>query len=344
MYILGIETSCDETAAAVLKVSENQQIEVLSNIVYSQTKEHIEFGGVVPEIASRAHMERLSGIVKASLNDAEISTDQLTRIAYTQGPGLLGGLIVGQSFAKSLHLATNIPIVGINHLEGHALTAHLTENIDFPYLLLLVSGGHCQFINIKDLGDYEILGSTLDDSIGECFDKVAKMLGLPYPGGPNIEKLALNGNTQSFKFPIPLQDGSVNFSFSGLKSAIRRQIDLLSDQEIKAKTSDICASFQETVALTLEKKCQLALNRTNSKKLVLSGGVAANKLLRNRLNNLCIENNVTFHAPPLNLCTDNAVMIAYAGALRTLYNTQGLNTPYSQLAAKPRWPINKIDN
>lgn len=341
MYILGIESSCDETAAAVLSVAKNQQINISSNVVYSQTNEHIEYGGVVPEIASRAHMERMDDIVKQALNQAQITINDIHSIAYTQGPGLLGGLIVAQSFAKSLHLATGKQIVGVNHLEGHALTAHLTENLSFPYLLLLVSGGHCQFIHVRDLSDYEIMGSTLDDSIGECFDKVAKMLGLPYPGGPNIEKIALNGNPQSYNFPITLQDGSVNFSFSGLKSAIRRQIDQLSEEEIINKMPDICASFQETVARILEKKCLLALQNSDSGKLVLAGGVAANKLLRDRLNNLCNENNVTFHAPPLKLCTDNAVMIAYAGALRVL-NNKISNAHYSMLSAQPRWPLDKL--
>lgn len=341
MYILGIESSCDETAAAVLSVAENQQINILSNVVYSQTSEHIEYGGVVPEIASRAHMERTDEIVKKSLQEADVKLSDIHSIAYTQGPGLLGGLIVAQSFAKSLHLATGKAIVGINHLEGHALTAHLTEQLTFPYLLLLVSGGHCQFIHVKELGDYEILGSTLDDSIGECFDKVAKMLGLPYPGGPNIEQHALHGNATAFNFPLTLQDGSVNFSFSGLKSAIRRQLDKLSDDEISNNLDDICASFQETVACILEKKCLLALKQSNSNKLVLAGGVAANKLLRERLNTLCTENNVTFHAPPLKLCTDNAVMIAYAGALRVL-NNKVSNSTYSELSAQPRWPLDKL--
>lgn len=341
MYILGIESSCDETAAAVLHVAENHQINVLSNTVYSQTKEHIEYGGVVPEVASRAHMERMDDIVQQSLNDADITLDDIHTIAYTQGPGLLGGLIVAGSFAKSIHLATGKPIVGINHLEGHALTAHLTENLEFPYLLLLVSGGHCQFIHVKDLGEYSILGSTLDDSIGECFDKVAKMLGLPYPGGPNIERLALTGDAHAFNFPLTLQDGSLNFSFSGLKSAIRRQLDQLSADEILQKMPDICASFQETVAKILIKKCSLALKNSQSEKLVLAGGVAANKLLRQRLNDLCLQNNVTFHAPPLKLCTDNAVMIAYAGALRVM-NNKVLKMPYSHLSAQPRWPLDKL--
>lgn len=343
MYILGIETSCDETAAAILHVEDNKEIKILSNIVYSQFKEHIEYGGVVPEIASRAHMECLDGVIASSLKQANVTLCQIDRLAYTQGPGLLGGLIVGQSFAKSIHLSTGIPIMGINHLEGHALTAHLTEKIDFPYLLLLVSGGHCQFIDVANLGEYKMLGSTLDDSIGECFDKVAKMLGLPYPGGPSVEKLALQGNSKAFKFPVTLQDGSMNFSFSGLKSAIRRELNSMSKQDIEDKKADICASFQETVALILEKKCKIALGETSSNKLVLAGGVAANKLLRQRLKILCIENNVTFHAPPLNLCTDNAVMIAYAGALRALTKNNLVTTCYKELVAKPRWPLNKID-
>ena len=340
MKILGIESSCDETAAAVVSVAKNQQFDILSNVVYSQTKEHIEYGGVVPEIASRAHMERMDQIVQQALEQSQTTLADVDAIAYTQGPGLLGGLIVAQSFAKSLHLATGKPIIGVNHLEGHALTAHLTEKLNFPYLLLLVSGGHCQFIHVTDLGQYQLLGSTLDDSIGECFDKVAKMLGLPYPGGPNIERFAQEGDPMAFNFPLTLQDGSVNFSFSGLKSAIRRQLEALSDDERQNAMSDICASFQHTVSRILQKKCAIALQQTQSKQLVLAGGVAANKLLRSELNNLCAEDNVTFHAPPLKLCTDNAVMIAYAGALRFVANPQ--TADYKTLQAKPRWPLDQL--
>lgn len=340
MIILGIESSCDETAAAILDVSLTQQSSILANAVYSQTSEHLEYGGVVPEIASRAHMERMDTIINAALSEADISLTDIDAIAFTQGPGLLGGLLVGSSFAKSLHLATGKPIIGVNHLEGHALTAHLTEDVDFPYLLLLVSGGHCQFIQVDGVGSYTTLGATIDDSIGECFDKVAKMLGLPYPGGPNIERLALKGNEQAYTFPIPLKDGSVNFSFSGLKSSIRRQIELNEEKLCEDYICDICASFQKTVADTLVYKAKKALEISNSKDFVLAGGVAANKLLRTRLNDLCAQNGVTFHAPPVKLCTDNAVMIAYAGGLRLCLGEQP-NT-LDNLTAVPRWPLDSL--
>tara|TARA_R110000868_G_scaffold218576_1_gene468959 strand:+ start:103943 stop:104977 length:1035 start_codon:yes stop_codon:yes gene_type:complete len=342
MKILGIESSCDETAAAILNVSLKQQSCIISNVVYSQTEEHIEYGGVVPEIASRAHMERIDEIVKIALKDANMSLKDLDAISVTQGPGLLGGLLVGTSFAKSLHLISGVPLIGVNHLEGHALTAHLTEELNFPYLLLLVSGGHCQFIHVKDLADYNTLGATIDDSIGECFDKVAKMLGLSYPGGPNIERLSVHGNPKAYDLPISLRDGSVNFSFSGLKSAVRRKIQLieeenpLSEQDI----SDLCASFQETVALTLEYKTKKAMELCGCADFVLAGGVAANKLLRSRLNSLCNEKGVTFHAPPINLCTDNAVMIAYAGGLRLLSGSKP--TQLENFKAVPRWPLDKL--
>jgi N6-L-threonylcarbamoyladenine synthase len=341
MKILGIESSCDETAAAVLKVSLEQQSCVLSNAVYSQTNEHLEYGGVVPEIASRAHMERIEHIVKQSLQEAKITLNDIDAIAVTQGPGLLGGLLVGTSFAKSLHLTTGKPLIGVNHLEGHALTAHLTENVEFPYLLLLVSGGHCQFIHVKALGHYETLGATIDDSIGECFDKVAKMLGLPYPGGPNIEQQALKGDATAYDFPISLRDGTVNFSFSGLKSAVRRQIQALGDNLNPQQIADISASFQETVAKTLEVKTKKALQISGSQDFVLAGGVAANKLLRSRLNSLCARKNVTFHAPPINLCTDNAVMIAYAGGLRLVSGVSP--SSLTTLSATPRWPLDELN-
>lgn len=340
MKILGIESSCDETAAAILDVSLEQQNVILSNVVYSQTAEHLEYGGVVPELASRAHMERVDNIVKQALCDANITLNDVGAIAVTQGPGLLGGLLVGTSFAKSLHLTTGKPLIGVNHLEGHALTAHLTENVEFPYLLLLVSGGHCQFINVKSLGVYETLGATIDDSIGECFDKVAKMLGLPYPGGPNIEKHALKGNYKAYEFPISLRDGTANFSFSGLKSAVRRQIDELGENLNEQQIADISASFQQTVAKTLEVKTKLAMEMSGCTDLVLAGGVAANKLLRSRLNDLCKRKNVTFFAPPINLCTDNAVMIAYAGGLRLVNGVQP--STLSNLSAVPRWPLDEL--
>ena len=356
MKILGIESSCDETAAAIINVSLESQPCVLASTVYSQTDEHLAYGGVVPEIASRAHMERIQNIVAQCVDNAGISLNDIDGIAVTSGPGLLGGLIIGTTFAQALSMSINAPIIGVNHLEGHALMAHLTEDINFPYTLLLASGGHCQFINVVESNEltssdnesaksvdngasfmhYEELGGTLDDAIGECFDKVAKMLDLPYPGGPQIEKLSAKGDAKKYAFPVPLRDGSVNFSFSGLKSAVRREIlniSNISEQDV----SDICASFQETVAKILVYKCEKAIKITGTKQFVLSGGVAANKLLRSRLSELCGRLGVTFHAPPVHLCTDNAVMIAYAGGLRLLKGESS-----QRISLKPRWPLNTL--
>lgn len=351
---LGIESSCDETAAAVLTVTTEQQKEVFnvaSNVIYSQTKEHILYGGVVPEIASRAHMEKISSIITKALLDAGTSLEEIDGIAVSSGPGLMGGLTVGLMHAKSLAQALNKPFIGVNHLEGHALTAHLTENVSFPYLLLLVSGGHCQFIYVESLGKYETLGGTIDDAVGECFDKVAKMLGFPYPGGPFIERSAKEGDDKAYDFPLPLQHKGLDFSFSGLKSAVRREIEkelhAVGEEELSstsilklesATIANISASFQRAVGEILAIKCERALQTCGAKDLVLAGGVAANTLLRSRLEALCSKKGVLFHAPPLNLCTDNAVMIAYAGALRLLEG----EASFLNLSAVPRWPLDDL--
>lgn len=356
MKILGIESSCDETAAAVIEFNHKGVFNILSNSIYSQTEEHAVYGGVVPEIASRAHMERIESITEQAIEKAGINLEDLDAIAVTSGPGLLGGLVIGTTFAKSVSMAKNIDILGINHLEGHALVAQLTEDLEFPYTLMLASGGHCQFIHVQNtyssdnktsnVNDqlplklaYTELGGTLDDAIGECFDKVAKMLGLGYPGGPKIEKHALNGDAQKYTFPQPLKNGTLSFSFSGLKSAVRRQIDALgelSEQDV----NDLCASFQYTVSKILTYKCKLAIEQTEkygTKKFVLAGGVAANKILRKSLEELCEKKGISFYAPPINLCTDNAVMIAYAGAMKILQGHKEL-----PIDLKPRWPLSKI--
>ena len=344
MIVLGIESSCDETAVAILN---NKK--VLSHALYSQIDEHQVYGGVVPEIASRAHMERLDALTTQALAQAEITLDEIDLISVTQGPGLLGGLLIATTFAKSLSWAKNIPVIGVNHLEGHALTAHLTEGIDFPYTLLLASGGHCQFIHVEERENmsgkyihYTHIGSTLDDAIGECFDKTAKMLGLPYPGGPQIEKYAKLGDPNAFTFPTPLKDGSANFSFSGLKSAVNRTLQEISDPLGSAHfpLENMCASFQNAVAQTLIYKSRKALEVTKCDQFVLAGGVAANKLLREKLTFLCKDLGVSFYAPPMQYCTDNAVMIAYAGLLRAQKGYFG-NT---SLAPKPRWPLEELNN
>jgi len=342
-HILGIESSCDETAAAIIKFDENAKNapQVLSNVVFSQTEQHLKFGGVVPEIASRAHMEKLTAIIDATLHESGLKLPQIDGISVTLGPGLLGGLLIGLTCAKSLAQSLEKPVIGVNHLEAHALTAHLTEKVPFPYTLLLISGGHCQFIRVEDLGKYTLLGSTIDDSIGECFDKVAKMLNLPYPGGPQIEKLASQGDSSRYTFPKPLLNKGLDFSFSGLKTALRRHIEQLSTGKndlSEQEKADICASFQESVAQLLATKTAKVLKETKDVNFVLAGGVAANRLLRGRIQEACDAHNATFHAPPPELCTDNAVMVAYAGGLRLLRG----ESSSLDVSPRPRWPLSEL--
>ncbi|MDX1949999.1 MAG: tRNA (adenosine(37)-N6)-threonylcarbamoyltransferase complex transferase subunit TsaD [Rickettsiales bacterium] len=326
MKILGIETSCDETACAI--VDENRNI--LSNIIYSQVDEHKIYGGVVPEIASRAHIDKIEVVIDEALKNANCTLDDVDAIAVTAGPGLIGGLIVGLMSAKGIASAKNKPLVCVNHLEGHLLTCRLTDNVEFPFLLLLVSGGHCQFIYASKLGEYKILGETLDDSAGEAFDKTAKLLGLGYPGGPIIEKLAKSGDENSFKFTKPLfGSDNCNFSFSGLKTAVLREVEKIiaphptsprkQGEGLSEKIiADICASFQKTTSDIILDRLKNALKEAKKinpqiKNFVISGGVAANKYINGSLQKFCSENEINFFAPPLKLCTDNAAMIAWAG-------------------------------
>lgn len=322
MKILGIETSCDDTAAAV--ITDNR--EILSNVVLSQLKQHAPYGGVVPEIAARAHIDVLDTIIKQALQEANLNDfNQLDAIAVTQGPGLIGGVIVGVMFAKAIASVTKLPLLAVNHLEGHALTARLTDpNLEFPFLLLLVSGGHCQILGVAGVGKYKLYGKTIDDALGECFDKVAKMQGLGYPGGPIVEQLAKDGDPSRFNFPRPLKDrNNCDFSFSGLKTAVKRQIDLLGGLEKlnEQDKHDICASFQRTIAEILDDKINNAIalfkqDFPNSKTLVIAGGVAANQYLKNSLVNSCATHGFSVVTPPIRLCTDNAAMIAWAGIER----------------------------
>lgn len=317
MLILGIETSCDETAAAIL----NGEGNILANEIYSQTIEHQKFGGVVPEIASRAHIIKVKEIINLALSNANKNIDEIDAIAVTAGPGLIGGVIVGLMVAKGISAANNIPLICVNHLEGHALTCKLTDKTEYPFLLLLVSGGHCQFLLIEALAKYKILGETLDDAIGEAFDKVAKMLGLGYPGGPIVEKLALKGDENRYQFPKPLcKENSCNLSLSGLKTAVLREIENDS-KNLEKITTDICASFQKTVVDIILNRTQNAILQAKEiipeiNNFVLSGGVAANKYINKNLKNLIQQEGFNYAAPPLKLCTDNAVMIAYAGLER----------------------------
>ncbi len=343
-HVLGIESSCDETAASVIAFADDAQPTVLSNIVYTQHKEHLDYGGVVPEIAARAHVDKIEPIVSEALKEAGVKLTDIDGFAATCGPGLLGGLLVGVSYAKTLASTMGKPYIGVNHLEGHALTCRLTNNVPFPYLLLLVSGGHCQFIHVSGVGEYETIGGTLDDAVGEAFDKVAKLLKLGYPGGPAVEKLAEKGNPKAFKLPIPLKNKGIDFSFSGLKTATRQLIQEQGDHMSQQTLADLCASFQETVAQTLEVKTKRALQQLKqTKHFVLSGGVAANKILCGRLKKVCAAENIEFTAPPTPLCTDNGVMIAYAGGVRLL---AGESHPLDSNAT-PRLPLetmNKPDN
>lgn len=346
LNILGIETSCDETAASIVRCETNNtngyRGTILSNCVHSQLKEHAVFGGVVPEIAARAHVEMLDDIIAQALKEAKLTFTDLDGVAVTAGPGLIGGLLVGMMTAKMICLTHNLPLIGVNHLEGHALTVGLTDNISPPYLLLLVSGGHTQLLTVKDIGDYQRHGTTVDDALGEAFDKTAKLLGLGYPGGPQVEKHATKGDANRFAFPRPMIGRKEpHFSFSGLKTAVRQEAQKcqpLQDQDI----ADLCASFQTAVVDTVCDRVATALQhyrlvtaQNEPDRLVVAGGVAANKILRQGLEELCNAEDVTLIIPPAHLCTDNAAMIAWAGALRL---HRGLNDPLD-LGVKARWPL-----
>ena len=337
--VLGIETSCDETAAAVVRL-ENGRAEVLAEHVASQTEDHALYGGVVPEIAARAHVERLDSLIRLAMEEAGVGWAGLTGIAATAGPGLIGGVMAGLSTAKAIALARGLPLVAVNHLEGHALSPRLAEEVSFPYLLLLVSGGHCQFVFVEGVGRYRRLGSTIDDAAGEAFDKTAKLLGLVGQGGPSVERAALTGDAAAVTLPRPLLDRpGLDMSFSGLKTAVRRAAE---DQPLTAqRCADVCASFQEAVADILAVKSaramELVAERTDRRTFVVAGGVAANKALRARLEAEARHHGFHFFAPPLRWCTDNGAMIALAGAERLrLGYVDDLDTP-----ARARWPLDE---
>lgn len=334
MIILGIETSCDETAVGI--VTDTRRI--LANQLATQTTLHAPYGGVVPEIAARAHLQLLDSIVTAALREAALDWPQLDGFAATCGPGLIGGVMVGALFGKALAAARGKPFAAVNHLVAHALTARLTDDVQFPYLLLLVSGGHTQLLLVENVARFTLLGTTRDDAVGECFDKTAKLLGLPYPGGPALEKLAALGNAQHFALPLPLLEaGSCDFSFSGLKTAVRQ---LLASGTVKsdADRADLAACLQQTLAQVLAEKCRRALLRVQAKRptaLVVAGGVAANQTLRAALRTTADHAGLPLVAPPVPLCTDNGVMIAWAGLERLrLGHADGLDTP-----VRPRWPL-----
>lgn len=341
LTILGIESSCDDTAAAVVR-----DHAILSSVVYGQTSLHAEFGGVVPEIAARAHAEKLDLCVKEALTKAKMGFSDLDGIAVTAGPGLIGGVLSGVMCAKGIAAATGLPLIGVNHLAGHALTPRLTDQVTFPYLMLLVSGGHCQFLIVKDYDDFTRLGGTIDDAPGEAFDKTARILGLPQPGGPAVENAAKSADCTRIALPRPLlNQPGCDMSFSGLKTAILRARDaaVAAHGGLRVQDqADLAGAFQLAVADILAEKSRralveyLALNPA-SPTLAVAGGVAANQTIRAALQTVCAKLDTVFLAPPLALCTDNAAMIAYAGLVRMQHGEADDMT----LSARPRWPLDQ---
>lgn len=336
--VLGIETSCDETAVAVV----NEHGKILSNVVHSQLDEHSIFGGVVPEIAARAHVSLLDALVDKAMAEARLDPDALSGVAATAGPGLIGGVLVGLVTGKALAAAWDTPFIGVNHLEGHALTPRLTHGVAFPYVVLLVSGGHSQIILAQGVGQYVRLGTTIDDAVGEAFDKTAKILGLGYPGGPAVESMAQSGDPQRFKLPRPMVGKpGCHFSFSGLKTAVRRHVEALGPKITATDKADLCASFQTTVAdvignrLTRGLEQAAHLSETPITALVAAGGVAANTVLRSQLETTAHNAGVPFVVPPPALCTDNGAMIAWAGLERL---QAGITDPLD-IPARARWPL-----
>lgn len=344
--ILGIESSCDDTAAAVLRRDPYGNTTILSSVVEGQTRLHADFGGVVPEIAARAHAEVLDHVVELALTRAACGLTDLDAIAVTAGPGLIGGVVSGVMFAKGLAAATGLPLYGVNHLAGHALTPRLTDDVRYPYLMLLVSGGHCQFLMVEAPETFVRLGGTIDDAPGEAFDKVARLVGLPQPGGPSVEAAAQSGAAERFALPRPLLDRpGCDMSFSGLKTAVLRARDAVVAEHgglPEALRADLCAGFQAAVVDVLVEKTRraLALYRNADPadpSLCVAGGVAANAAIRSGLETLCRDSGVRFAAPPLALCTDNAAMIAFAAI-----EQMGQRAPDGfDLSARPRWPLDR---
>ncbi len=342
MRILGIETTCDETAAAVVRLKPEGGGEILSNEVRSQIEEHAPYGGVVPEIAARAHVEIIDGLVARALRDANVELSDLDGVAAAAGPGLIGGVMVGLITGKALALAAGKPFIAVNHLEAHALTARLTDDLTFPYLLLLVSGGHTQLVAVEGVGEYRRIGTTVDDAVGEAFDKVAKLLGLPYPGGPQVEIEAAKGDAGRFDLPRPmLARQKPDFSLSGLKTAVRLQAERAAPMS-PADVSDLCASFQGAVVDVIVDRTRMGLRvfRTelgHPSALVVAGGVASNQAIRRALMRFCGESGLRLVLPPPALCTDNGAMIAWTGIERLrLGLVDGLDFP-----ARPRWPLDQ---
>lgn len=337
--ILGIESSCDETAASIITENEQGMPTILSSIVSSQVDVHKEFGGVVPELAARSHMEKIDLITKKAFDKSGVKMEELDAIAATAGPGLMVCLSVGLSFGKAMASSLNKPFIAVNHLEGHALSPKLNSELNYPYLLLLISGGHTQFLSVQGLGNYKRLGTTIDDAVGEAFDKTAKLLGIEFPGGPQIEVYAKKGDPNKYDLPKPIfHKGGCNLSFAGLKTAVLKISKQIKTEQEKY---DLAASFQKTIEEILYKKSKIAfeefkkMNTTIKNKFVVAGGVAANKRIREVLTNLCKEEEFEAIFPPINLCGDNAAMIAMVGLEKfKLKQFSKLDSP-----AKPRWPL-----
>ena len=337
--VLGIETSCDETAAAVGRGQPPGPGEILSNVVLSQLHEHAPYGGVVPEIAARAHVEALDGLIEQALAEARLDLADVDAISATAGPGLIGGVMIGLTTAKALALASGKPLIAINHLEAHALTARLTEGVEFPFLLLLISGGHCQLLGVEGVGKFRLYGSTIDDAVGEAFDKAAKLMDLPYPGGPNVEALARTGNPKRFALPRPMfgREGA-DFSFSGLKTAVRQIVR--GGEYTKEGRADLAAGFQAAVIASLADRTKNGMDMfradfPEARTLVVAGGVASNIAIRSALGVLCAAQGFVMKIAPPKLCTDNAAMIAWAGVeYGQLGRFNGLEAP-----PRARWPL-----
>jgi len=346
LTILGLESSCDDTAAAVVRQNGYETPQILSSVVAGQGALHADFGGVVPEIAARAHTEKLDHCVEQALAEAGAALGDVDAIAVTSGPGLIGGVLAGVMCAKGLSAGTGLPLIGVNHLAGHALTPRLTDQLPFPYLMLLVSGGHCQFLIVHGVDHFQRLGGTIDDAPGEAFDKTARLLGLPQPGGPSVEKAALNGDPTRFKFPRPLLDrAGCDLSFSGLKTAMLRARDSVLAKKNGLTTqdqADLSAGFQAAVSDVLAEKSRRALAlyldaAPAEPTLAVAGGVAANTAIRVALRQVATQANAAFIAPPLSLCTDNAAMIAWAG----LELFRAGHCDDLTLSARPRWPLDR---
>ncbi len=342
LLILGIESSCDETGVALVRSTGNAVPTLLSHALHSQIEMHQAYGGVVPELASRDHIRRVLPLAKEVLAESGQTLADVDVVAYTRGPGLAGALLVGAGVACALGAALNKPVLGVHHLEGHLLSPFLSADPpEFPFVALLVSGGHTQLMRVDGVGRYEILGETIDDAAGEAFDKSAKLMGLGYPGGPALSRLAEQGSATAFKLPRPLlHSGDLDFSFAGLKTAVLTQAKKLGD-ELEARKADLAASTEAAIVDVLVKKTLTALKQTGLKRVVVAGGVGANRHLRAQLNAACAAAKVRVHYPELHLCTDNGAMIAMAAAMRLQAGQQQANADYA-FDVKPRWPLDAI--